>query len=178
MGVDDFFYNGKSKTGSFLVSSAGNVCFVKTFPDFRNTVFGNSDSVIFDRDKYPAVFFRGFNNDRRVIRTEFDGIIQKIVKYLLNLFYIRFGIKLLAGQDQLQKNMASGAVSFIGGSRFLYGIIDIKGLNVSNLLWISSSLRVKRPLVSFSRRSASYAMIPRYLSCISTGIVPSRIAST
>ena len=48
-------HNGKSKSGALLVFSAGEVGFVKSFPDFFQTVFGNTDSGILDRDKYFVV---------------------------------------------------------------------------------------------------------------------------
>lgn len=40
MSLNDFFYNGKSKTGAALVFSAGEVGFVKSFPDFFRLSLG------------------------------------------------------------------------------------------------------------------------------------------
>lgn len=40
MCLDDFFYNGKSKSGALLVFSAGEVCLVETIPDLFELSFG------------------------------------------------------------------------------------------------------------------------------------------
>ena len=85
MSLNDFFYNGKSKTGAALVFSAGEVGFVKSFPDFFQTVFGNTDSGILDRDKYFVVLLGCLNRDRGIRMTELDRIVDQIVKYLLIL---------------------------------------------------------------------------------------------
>ena len=84
MSLNDFFYNGKSKTGAALVFSAGEVGFVKSFPDFFQTVFGNTDSGILDRDKYFVVLLSCLNRDRGILMTELDRIVDQIVKYLLD----------------------------------------------------------------------------------------------
>ena len=84
MCLNDFFYNGKSKTGATLVFSAGQVGFVKSFPDFFQTVFWNTDSGILDRDKYFVVLLGCLNRDRGILMTELDRIVDQIVKYLLD----------------------------------------------------------------------------------------------
>ena len=51
-------------------------------------LFGNPDSMIFDGDKNFIIFFRCLNDDGRIIAAEFDRIIQKIMKHLLDLIYV------------------------------------------------------------------------------------------
>ena len=57
MCLDDFFYNGKSKSGALLVFSAGEVCLVETIPDLFDAVFWNADSGVFDGNKDFLIFF-------------------------------------------------------------------------------------------------------------------------
>lgn len=56
MCLDDFFYNGKSKSGALLVFSAGEVCLVETIPDLFDAVFWNADSGVFDGNKDFLIF--------------------------------------------------------------------------------------------------------------------------
>lgn len=57
MSMDDLFYNRQTKTGTFLVFSSGNICFIKAFPDFGKAFLWNADSVVFDRNKNLFIFF-------------------------------------------------------------------------------------------------------------------------
>ena len=100
MSLNDFFYNGKSKTGAALVFSAGEVGFVKSFPDFFQTVFGNTDSGILDRDKYFVVLLGCLNRDRGIRMTELDRIVDQIVKYLLDFAEISSDKQLLTGDPK------------------------------------------------------------------------------
>ena len=47
MCLDDFFYNGKSKSGALLVFSAGEVCLVETIPDLFDAVFWQARCRLF-----------------------------------------------------------------------------------------------------------------------------------
>ena len=67
MSIDDLFDNGESQTCAFAVFSPGGINFVETIPDFWNIIFGNSGTVVFDRYKYPAVFYPSFNMDRGAV---------------------------------------------------------------------------------------------------------------
>ena len=64
MCIDDLFYNCKSKAGSFAVFSAGGIDFVKAVPYFGKTLFGDSGSVVFYRDKNFSMVDSGFQCDR------------------------------------------------------------------------------------------------------------------
>jgi len=106
MCVDDLLNNRETKSGSFAVFSTGGIDFVEAVPDFVETFFRNSGSVIFNRDENFSVLYSGFYLDRRIIIAEFNSIIQKIIKNLLDLFHIRFDIELMAGEKQLQADLA------------------------------------------------------------------------
>ena len=80
---DDFFYDGKSQTGSFSVFSAGGIQFVESFPDFIQAGTGNSLSGVFDRYKDCAVFFCSFYFNSGIVVTEFDGSVHKINRLYL-----------------------------------------------------------------------------------------------
>lgn len=126
MSLNDFFYNGKSKTGAALVFSAGEVGFVKSFPDFFQTVFGNTDSGILDRDKYFVVLLGCLNRDRGILMTELDRIVNQIVKYLLDFAEISSDKQLLTGENQVEADMFVGTDSLKSQERCLDRLVDIK----------------------------------------------------
>ena len=51
MGLEDFLYDGKAKSGSFFVFSAGKIGFVKAFPYFFQAVLWNADTGILTETK-------------------------------------------------------------------------------------------------------------------------------
>ena len=99
MCIDDLFDYRKSKSGAFTVFSAGCINFVETIPDFAQAFFGNAGSVIFYRNEDLTAFYSWFNLNRGIIIAEFNGIIKKVVKDLLNLFHISSDIKFMSGEN-------------------------------------------------------------------------------
>ena len=85
MCLNDLFYNRKSQTGATFVFASGKVSLVEAVPDFFNTVSGNADTCIFYRNKDLFVFAGCLDIDHRVIVAEFDGIVNEIIKNLLDL---------------------------------------------------------------------------------------------
>ena len=127
MSLNDFFYNGKSKTGAALVFSAGEVGFVKSFPDFFQTVFWNTDSGILDRDKYFVVLLGCLNRDRGILMTELDRIVDQIVKYLLDFAEISSDKQLSHRlENQVEADMFVGTDSLKSQERCLDRLVDIK----------------------------------------------------
>ena len=53
------------------------------------------------QNKDLTTFYSCFNLNRRIIIAEFNGIIKKVVKDLLNLFHISSDIKFMSGEKQL-----------------------------------------------------------------------------
>lgn len=51
MQLDDFLDDGKSKSGSFFVFSAGQISLIEPFPDLFEAVLWNADTGIPDGDK-------------------------------------------------------------------------------------------------------------------------------
>ena len=80
MCLDDFFYNGKSKSGTLLVFSAGEVCLVETIPDLFDAVFWNADSGVFDGNKDFLIFFGRLDRDCGVCVAEFERIVDQVIK--------------------------------------------------------------------------------------------------
>ena len=98
VGVDDLFDNGEAQAGAFPVLSSGRINFIKTVPDFRQVHFGNTAAHIFYRDKNSLMLQRRFNLDHRIFRTEFNGVIDKIIQHLLDLDHICVDEKGLSGK--------------------------------------------------------------------------------
>ena len=84
MCLDGFFYDGKPKSGAFFVFAAGSVCLIETLPDFIQGIPGNPASVIFDGDVSFVSPFCCLNGDGRIRFAEFDGVVNEIVKNLLD----------------------------------------------------------------------------------------------
>ena len=70
--LNDLFHDGQAKSGSFFIFSSGQICLIETFPYFFQTVFGDSDTGITDRDKHFLIFGRGLNGDLGIRMTELD----------------------------------------------------------------------------------------------------------
>ena len=88
VGGDDLLADGQTQSGSQFVFSTGEICFIKTLKDFSQIIFGYSDTGIFYGHKYPVSFFPGGDKDRRTFVTEFDSVIHKVVKNLLDLVFV------------------------------------------------------------------------------------------
>lgn len=88
MCIDDFFYDGKTKSCSFLILAARVVCFVETIPDLCLVFRRNTDAVIFDRNKYLIIFIGDIYFDICIGRTEFDCIVDQVVNNLLDTHFI------------------------------------------------------------------------------------------
>ena len=84
MCLDDFFYNGKSKSGALLVFSAGEVCLVETIPDLLMLSFGMPIPVSLTETKTFS-FFGRLDRDCGVCVAEFERIVDQVIKYLLDL---------------------------------------------------------------------------------------------
>ena len=76
MGLDDFLYNGKSKSGSFSILSTGSICLIKTIPHFGKTFFWNSHSVILHRHEHLSILHSCLNVDGRIVIAELNSIVQ------------------------------------------------------------------------------------------------------
>lgn len=64
MGFDDLLCDRESKTGSGLILSAGDVCFVKSIPDMWEAVLRDADAVVTDGDEDLIFLYSGLNLNR------------------------------------------------------------------------------------------------------------------
>ena len=128
--VDDFFDDRKSKSCAFAVFSTGGVDFVEAFPDFIQAFFRDAGTVVFDRDENFSAFYGGLYLDGRIIMAEFDGIVQKIIENLLDLFHICPDIEFMSGQEQFQTDLAAGADAFERSCGVFDCIVDVETVNV------------------------------------------------
>ena len=76
------------------------------------------------------MLFRGFNPDNGILVAEFDGIVEKVVQYLLDLPDISFDIKLVTGEDEFNGNHLLPAGAFKGGSRVTDDGVDVKAADI------------------------------------------------
>ena len=79
MGLEDFLYNGKTKSGPFFVFSAGKIGFVKAFPYFFQAVLWNTDTGILYGNENLLILSCRLDIDHRIIVSEFDGIVDQDV---------------------------------------------------------------------------------------------------
>ena len=96
MCLDDLFYNGKTKTGTTFIFASGKIRLVKAVPDLFNAVSGNTDACIFYGDKDLLVFAGCLDVDHIVIMAELDGIVDQVIKALLDLAHVCVDIWMLS----------------------------------------------------------------------------------
>ena len=100
--------------------------FVKTVPDQLQIIFRNADSGIFHTDKNFIMFFGRLNLNERIVVAEFDGIIQKVVKHLLDLIHVCNHIHLIACEHQFDADHFLPAGTLKGSSHVADNGIDLK----------------------------------------------------
>ena len=126
MCLDDFFYNGKSKSGALLVFSAGEVCLVETIPDLFDAVFWNADSGVFDGNKDFLIFFGRLDRDCGVCVAEFERIVDQVIKDLLDLAHVCVDHLDVIGKCKVKADMSGVTGSFKGCGSVFYYPVDIK----------------------------------------------------
>ena len=126
MKLNDLFHDGQAKSGSFFIFSSGQICLIETFPYFFQTVFGDSDTGITDRDKHFLIFGRGLNGDLGIRMTVLDRIVDQVIEHLLDLSHIGIYIGVPVGKQKINGNMFGCAGAFKGSSCIFDHSIDIK----------------------------------------------------
>ena len=126
MCLDDLFYNGKTKTGTTFIFASGKIRLVKAVPDLFNAVSGNTDACIFYGDKDLLVFAGCLDVDHRVIMAELDGIVDQVIKDLLDLSQIRVDHQYVVGEGQVQDDVPGAAGALKGGRRVLDDPVDVE----------------------------------------------------
>ena len=101
--MNDFFYNGKTKSGAFFIFSTGSICLIKAFPDTSDAIFWNTDAAIFDGYKYFSISKCSFNCDDRICIAKFKSIVDQIVHNLINFGRVCFDVQFISGQDQVKR---------------------------------------------------------------------------
>ena len=79
MCLNCFFHDRKSKSGTFLIFSTGEVTLVKALPDFPKRWSWNTHTVIFYRGIYFFSAVCRLNRDDGIRITEFNRIVQQVV---------------------------------------------------------------------------------------------------
>lgn len=125
MCLDDLFYNGKTKTGTTFIFASGKIRLVKAVPDLFNAVSGNTDACIFYGDKDLLVFAGCLDVDHRVIMAELDGIVDQVIKDLLDLAHVCVDHLDVIGKCKVKADMSGVTGSFKGcGSVFITRLIS------------------------------------------------------
>ena len=126
MCLDDLFYNGKTKTGTTFIFASGKIRLVKAVPDLFNAVSGNTDACIFYGDKDLLVFAGCLDVDHRVIMAELDGIVDQVIKDLLDLAHVCVDHLDVIGKCKVKADMSGVTGSFKGCGSVFYYPVDIK----------------------------------------------------
>ena len=82
----DFPNNGKPKPGAVFVFVSGGIGFVETVENLRDLIGRDPLAVVFDGYKHIFSFPGSGDGDRRMGRTEFNGIVQQVIDYLLDFY--------------------------------------------------------------------------------------------
>ena len=126
MCLDDLFYNRKAKAGTPLVFSSGKVSFVETVPDLFNTVPGDADTGIFYGNEDLLVFTGRLDIDHGVIMAEFNGIVDQVIKDLLDLAHVCVDHLDIIGKCKVKADMSGVAGAFKGSGCVLDHPVDVK----------------------------------------------------
>ena len=73
--LDNLFYNGKAKSGSFLVLSAGQIRLIEALPDLGQCASRDSNSVVLDGGVNLITPVRGLDGDVRTRITELHRVV-------------------------------------------------------------------------------------------------------
>ena len=130
VGLDSFFYNGKSQAGAFFILAPGQICFVETLPDLVQSVSGNTDAVILYRNVDFFAPFGGLDGDSGFRVAELDGIVQKVVEHLVDLALVRVDCQMFGGKEKFDGYFFLGTGAFKRGGCIFYDLVDVKFLPV------------------------------------------------
>ena len=126
VGLDHFFYNGQAEPCPFFVFSTGEIRFVEALPYLVQIFSGDADPPVFDGDESLVVFLADLHCDRRFRIAEFDGVVDQVVKDLLDLAPVRIDDDRAGHQDQFNGNMFRRADRFKGSGRIFDRFLDIE----------------------------------------------------
>ena len=114
MSLYGFFDDGKTESGSFLIFATGKISFVKTFPDLIQCISRNTDTVILDRRVNFIATLGCLDRNGRILITEFDRIIDQIIKNLLDLPLVCKDIEMFGCEKKFNRNLFLGSAPFKG----------------------------------------------------------------
>ena len=126
MGLDNLFDYSKPQASSFFILSAGGIGFIKPVPDFLDTFFGNADSAVLYRDKYLFPADRSLNINYAAVMAEFDGVVNQVVKNLLDFSQIRIYHQNRIGKGQVKRNFPGIAGAFKRRGSVFYRPVNVK----------------------------------------------------
>ncbi len=111
----------------FFVLSSGKVGFVETVPDlFSGNPLGIPTPVSLTETKTFFVPGRSLDIDHGAVVAELDGIVQEVIKDLLDLSQIRVDHQYVVGKGQVQDDVSGAAGSLEGGRRVLDHPVDVE----------------------------------------------------
>ena len=122
----DLFYDRQSESCSLLIFSSGEIRLIEAVPYLLDTFLRNTDSRILHGNKDFLVFQRSLDIDHRILTAEFNGIVDQIVEYLLDLTEIRIHHLDIRSEGEIQNDILGIAGSFKGCRGIFNNAIDIK----------------------------------------------------
>ena len=89
VGLNDLLYNSKSQPGPLFILAPGNVGLIEPIPNFFQIFFWNPDAAVLYGDKNFLPSEGSLDINDSAVVAKLNGIINKILKYLMNIYQIR-----------------------------------------------------------------------------------------
>ena len=122
----DLFYDCQTESCSLLILTSGEIRLIEPVPDLLDTLFRNTDSRIFHGNKDFLVLQRSLDIDHRVLTAEFDGVVDQVVEYLLDLTEVCIHHLDIRSEGEIENDILGIAGSFKGCRGIFNNAIDIK----------------------------------------------------
>ncbi len=122
----DLFYDRQPESCSLLIFSSGEIRLIEAVPDLLDTFLRNTDSRILHGNKDFLVLQRSLDIDYRILTAEFNGVVDQIVEYLLDLTEIRIHHLDIRSEGEIENDILCIAGSFKGCRSIFNNAVDVE----------------------------------------------------
>ena len=122
----DLFYDRQPESCSLLIFSSGEIRLIEAVPDLLDTFLRNTDSRILHGNKDFLVLQRSLDIDYRILTAEFNGVVDQIVEYLLDLTEICIHHLDIRSEGEIENDILCIAGSFKGCRSIFNNAVDVE----------------------------------------------------
>ena len=122
----DLFYDRQTESCSLLILTSGEIRLIEPVPDLLDTFPRNTDSRILHGNKDFLVLQRSLDIDYRILTAEFNGVVDQIVEYLLDLIEICIHHLDIRSEGEIENDILCIAGSFKGCRSIFNNAVDVE----------------------------------------------------